>query len=69
MTDIATEGLATQWAVIALVNALNGSGSQSVVLAAREEALSNLRLLGDRPSIDVAALRTSLENIFGQAGK
>jgi hypothetical protein len=69
MTDISTEGLATQWAVIALVNALNRSGSGHVVLAAKEEALLNLRLLGDRPAINVAELKTSLENIFSQAGK
>lgn len=69
MTDLGTEGLATQWAVIALINALNKSGSAHVVSAAKEEVLSQLGLLGDRPGINSDDLRKSLENIFAQAGK
>lgn len=69
MTDLGTEGLATQWAVIALINALNKSGSAHVVSAAKEEVLSHLGLLGDRPGINSDELRKSLENIFAQAGK
>ncbi|MBK3438767.1 hypothetical protein [Pseudomonas sp. MF7448] len=69
MTDLGTEGLATQWAVIALINALNKSGSAHVVSAAKEEVLSQLGLLGDRPGINSDELRKSLENIFAQAGK
>ncbi|SDT52475.1 hypothetical protein [Pseudomonas prosekii] len=69
MTDVGTEGLATQWAVIALINALNKSDGAHIVSAAKEEVLSQLGLLGDRPGINADELRKSLENIFAQAGK
>lgn len=69
MTDLGTEGLATQWALIALINALNKSGSGSIVSAAKEDALLHLGLLGSRPGINQEELKKSLENIFAQAGK
>lgn len=69
MTDLGTEGLATQWALIALINALNKSGSGSIVSAAKKDALLHLSLLGNRPGINPEELKKSLENIFAQAGK
>jgi hypothetical protein len=69
MNDLGTEALATQWALIALVNALSKTSAAPAVLAAKEDVLSQIGLLGDRPGINSDELRKSLENIFAQAGK
>ncbi|WP_248132039.1 hypothetical protein, partial [Pseudomonas sp. B329] len=64
MTELESDELATQWAVAALINALNKTGNEATVTIAKEEVFFHLELLGNRPGTQ--ELKRSLQHFFGR---